>query len=112
MPLGISGEIEKLRGRWGGESGLTDGQQDISSSVETEVGNVPVFSVYLSTAGAVTIDVKLSPDGGSTWYTPPESPIEFSAADDDIVNIEYNATDIRLTGRSTTAVQAQIREVV
>lgn len=112
MTLEMDGVIEELQSRWGGSSGLTDGQEDISDGTSVEVGDVTAFSLYLSAAGAVIIDVELSPDGGSTWYTAPESPVEFTESDDDIVHIEYNATNVRLTGQSTTLVEAQLREVV
>lgn len=112
MVLETSGLIEELQSRWGGSSGLTDGAEDISSGVQAEVGNVPAFSLYLSVDGAVNVAVELSPDGGETWYTVPESPVEFGAEGDDIVHIRYNATNVRLTGSNATTVKAQIREVV
>jgi len=101
-----------IRKRAASESGLTDGEEDISGGVEAAVGDVPAFTLFLGTEGAVDVEVALSPDGGSTWYVTPESPVQFAEAGADIIHIEYNASNIRLTGSNGTAVEAQIREVV
>jgi len=101
-----------MRKRAAAQQGITNGAEDISGSVETEVGDVSSFTLYLGTEGAVDVEVALSPDGGKTWYVTPESPVQFAEAGADIIHIEYNASNIRLTGSNGTAVEAQIREMV
>jgi hypothetical protein len=109
----------QFTGRVAGESGLTtdaDGspvQQDISGGVEQDVGNVDSATLFLDVAGAVDVNVEFSPDGGTNWYEPAaESPVEFSESDTDLVHISYNVDRIRVSGSNSTAVKAQLREVV
>lgn len=83
---------------------------DISGGVTKALKNFRRWTLYLKTAGAIDITVELSPDG-STWFKVPESPVSFSAADDDVIEMGYDATHIRLTGSNTTAVTAMIRGV-
>jgi len=115
MAQEMTGDIEKLKGRAGDQSGLTNGEEDISGGVEVAVGNVPAFTLYLavSTATAIDVTVELSPDDGTNWYVPDESPISFASSDDfGVEHIPYNASRVRLTGSNTTPVKAQLREVV
>lgn len=112
MPGEWFGDIDKLQGRAGDHTGLTDGAEDISSGVETEIANVLAFTLYVGAQGAVDVTVDLSPDGGTTWFEAPESPVTFSEAGSDITRIEYHASRIRLTGSNTTNVEATVREVV
>lgn len=113
MSLDTETEIRDIKGRSGNSSDVTNGQEDISVQKTSPVGNVSSFTVFLDAAGAVDVTIELSPDGGSTWYEPrKESPVSFSGANEEIVQVEYNATDIRVTGSDTTAVEVQIREVV
>jgi len=111
--MGLDAAISKLKSRTGGRRELTTGPEDISGGVEQAIGNVPAATLYLAASGAVEVTVEFSPDAGKTWYEPTaESPVAFNAAGEDIVHIEYHATDIRLTGSNGTAVEAQVREVV
>lgn len=103
----------RVESRAGDESGITaEGGEDISGGVETEVGNVSTFTLYLSVGAAVDVKVEASPDGGDTWYLLPESPVKFASKGDDAVHLQYNMNRIRLTGSNTSSVEAQIREVV
>lgn len=111
--MALDGIIETIQGRNGEEKELTDGSQDISSGVEREVADVTAFTIFIQAAGAVDVTVEFSPDGGTTWYEPKkESPVSFSGANTDLVHVDYNATNVRLTGSDATGVNAQIREVV
>jgi len=101
-----------IRRRAAGESGLTDGAEDITGSVEAEVDDVSAFTLFLGAQGAVDVEVELSPDDGSTWYEAPESPVSFGEGGAEVVHIRYNVTNIRLTGSDATPVEAQVREVV
>jgi len=103
-----------MRKRAGEESGLTDGEEDISGGVDIEVGDGDSFTLYLGVSEATAIDVQvyLSPDG-TNWYEPDESPVTFTSGDESAVeHIPYNASAVRLVGSNTTPVKAQIREVV
>ena len=84
---------------------------DISGGVTAELKNFKRWTLYLKVAAAMDIKVELSPDGGTTWFTIPESPISFSAAGDDVIEFGYDATHIRLTASTTDAVTAIIRGV-
>ncbi|WP_232703153.1 hypothetical protein [Halobacterium wangiae] len=104
-----------IRKRAAGESGLTEGEEDISDGIDVEVGDVSAFTLYLgvSTATAVDVQVFLSPDGGTNWYEPDESPVSLPSDDESAVeHIPYNASAVRLVESSGTPVKAQIREVV
>jgi len=84
---------------------------DISAGVTAALNNFKRWTLFLHAAAAIDITVELSPDGGTTWFTIPESPISFSAAGDDVIEFGYDATNIRLTGSTTDAVTAIIRGV-
>ncbi|RLI73912.1 hypothetical protein DRP04_15250 [Archaeoglobales archaeon] len=84
---------------------------DISSGVIASLKNFKRWTLYLKAAAAMDIKIELSPDGGTTWYEIPDSPISFSAAGDDVLEVGYDATHIKLTGSTTDAVTAQIRGV-
>jgi len=73
--------------------------------------NFERWTLFLHAAAAIDITIELSPDGGVTWYTPTESPIEFAAVGDDIIEFGYDATHIRLTGSNASLVTAQVRGV-
>jgi len=111
MTVDTNSERTRISDRVGDSNKLADAE-DISGGVEHGVGNVDSVSVFLSAEGAVDVKVELSPDAGRTWYTVPEGPVEFGAAGESIVHLEYNATGIRLTGTNGTAVTAKVREVV
>jgi len=112
MPVGVSGDIEELQGRATLERGLTDGAEDISAGTASELGDASSWTLYLGAEGAVDVEVSLSPDGGTTWYVAPESPVSFSEADADIIKMGYDATAVRIQGSDATGVEAQIYEVV
>lgn len=104
-----------MRKRAAGESGLTDGEEDLSDGVEAEVGDVSAFTLYLgvSEETAVDVSVYLSPDGGQNWYAPDESPVSVTSTDESkVAHVPYNASAVKLVANNTTPVQAQIREVV
>jgi hypothetical protein len=111
MPLESDSEVSSLEGRGNDSDGLQDPAGDISGGVEAAVGNVGSVTLYLSTAGAVDVKVEASPDGDN-WFTLPESPVVFDAAGDTAILINYDVSNIRLTGSDTTDVQAILREVV
>jgi len=83
-------------------------EADISGGVTASLRNYDSWTLYTHVAGAIDITVELSPDNGDTWYEIPESPLSYSEATDDVNVIDYNGTDIRLTGSNTTDVTADI----
>ena len=85
--------------------------QNISQGIIIQLGNFRRWTLYLKTQGAINITVELSPDGGLTWFEIPESPISFNAAGNDVIELGYDATHIKLTGSNTTLVTAIIRGV-
>lgn len=112
MSLETLTKIEELKDRFASNSQLAD-SEDTSGGVETAIGDVQSYSLFLDVGGAVDLTVKLSPDGGETWYEPrDESPISFGGANTDVYWFEYDADRLRLTGSNDTPVSAQIREVV
>jgi len=84
---------------------------DTSGGVTASLKNFKRWTLYLKVSAAMDITIELSPDGGTTWYEIPESPISFSAAGDDVLEVGYDATHIKLTGSTTDTVTAQIRGV-
>jgi len=103
--------IEETIGSMGGETITICIAQDISTGVEAPLKNYERWTLYLKTQGAIVIDIYLSPDDGSTWYKPKESPVTFDGAGDDIIEFDYDATRIKLVGSNTTPVTAQVRGV-
>jgi len=85
--------------------------EDISGGVTGSLSNFDRWTLYINVAGAIDITVELSPDGGTTWYEIPESALSYSAAADDVLEMGYDATRIRLTGSNATNVTAQVRGV-
>ena len=112
MPVESNATVDSIEDRRGDEGDLQNPAGDISSGVSAEVGDVSVFTIYLDVAGAIDITVEASPNGRDDWFELQESPISFSEAGETAVQIEYNVTDIRLTGSDGTAVKAVLREVV
>ena len=86
-------------------------ETDISGGIIAELKEFRTWSMYLKVADAIDIKIELSPDGGSTWFEVPESPISFSSADDKVVKMDYSATHIRITGSNTSNVTAIVRGV-
>jgi len=82
---------------------------DISGGVVAALKPFKRFTLFLKVAAAIDITVELSPNNQTTWFTIPESPISFAAAGDDVLEVGYDATHIRLTGSTTDAVTASIR---
>lgn len=112
MPLGSN--VEKIEAREAVGTPLTDGPEDISEgvteSLSTGSGSPSSSTLYISTKGAMNVKIEFSPDGGSTWYEPAnESPIGFDAAGEDVAFIEYDASQIRVTGSNSTNVNLDLR---
>jgi len=96
---------------------VRDGEQvdicvdaDISGGVTAALDNYLRWTLYLHGAGAVDVAIELSPDG-TRYFVIPESPVTFSAAGDDVLEVGYDATHIRLTGSTSVLVTAQVRGV-
>jgi hypothetical protein len=112
MSLETLTKIEELKGRFASDRKLAD-SEDTSEGVETSIGDVASYSLFLDVEGAVDLRVYLSPDGGETWYEPrDDSPISFGGENTDIYWFEYDADRLRLVGSNNTPVTAQVREVV
>jgi len=111
MPTETSSTIEVINDLASDDRTVADGE-DISNGVEDDIADVSSFTVYLSAGSAVDVTVELSPDGGTTWYEPEESPVSMDGSTDGVERISYDSNKLRLTGSDTTPVTAQIREVV
>lgn len=114
MVLGT--DVEKILGRGAKDQSPTDGAQDISGGVTAELatdgGDSENATIFLETQGAVDVTIEFSPDNGDTWREPAdESPVSFGSAGQDIVHVEYAATDVRLTGSNATGVDVDVRMV-
>ena len=111
MPIDQKGDIEELQGRAGSDHQLAE-SEDISDGVETDIDDVSGFTIFLSSDGSMDVTVEFSPDG-THWFEPrSESPISFTAANEEVIRVEYDVSAVRLTGSNQTTLDAQIREVV
>lgn len=91
---------------------IQDPAADISGGVEQGVQSPSSFTLFVSASAAVEVKVELSPDGGTTYFTPTESPISIGTGGGDAVeHFDYDVSHVKLTGNNTTAVQALIRAV-
>lgn len=106
------GLITYVGARNGRASDVQKPAADISAGVTLALRNHTSMTLLLNAAAAVDVTVEVSPNGGTDTYEIPESPIQFAAAGDDVVRITYDVNWIRLTGSNTTAVLAQIRELI
>jgi len=103
----------RLRREVGGDAGETirlAAAEDISGG--TNRFKLPSFSnwsLFIHVADAIDITVELSPDHKQTWFEIPESPLSYSGATDDVLEMGYTAFAIRLTGSNTTDVTAYVR---
>lgn len=111
MTVNTRSETTNISDRSGGQAKLADAE-NISTGATAETANTASTTLYLHVEGAVDITVEASPDGGETWYVLPESPVQFTAAGDNAVQFGYDFNRIRVTGSNSTAVTAQLREVV
>ena len=84
---------------------------DISSGVTATLPPLTKWTLFLHANGAVDVDIYLSPDD-TNWFKVPESPVSFSAAGDQIIEMGYVAEAVKLVGSNTTAVTAIIYYVV
>jgi hypothetical protein len=101
--------LDELRKR--GETINICKDADISGGIVAALEPFRRFTIFLKVTAAIDITVELSPDNQTTWFTIPESPISFTAAGDDVLEVGYDATHIRLTGSTTAAVTAIVRGV-
>lgn len=111
MVVNTFSEETNISERASGQGQLADAE-DISGGVEAKTSDTRSTTLYLSADAAVDVTVEVSPDGGETWYTLPESPAAFDKAGDDAIKIAYDFNRIRLSASDATAVTAQLREVV
>lgn len=112
MVLNTQTKVEQIAGRAVETREPALPAQDVSGGVESPIGDVNSFTVYLDVAGPVDITIELTPDGGSNWYEPSESPVSFAEAGQEAIRMTYSTDRVRITGSDTTDVQAQIQEVV
>lgn len=85
---------------------------DISGGTTFSVADVDRFTIFISGTAADSIKVEFSPDGGSSWYTPDESPVAIGSDGTLVVQVTYACTDVRLTNTTgTDATTVQVREV-
>jgi len=112
VPLGSN--VEKIDAREALGTSLTNGPTDISEGVESSLstgkGSPSSATLYIAAEGAMDVTIEFSPDGGSTWYEPADkSPIGFNSAGEDVAYIEYDASQIRVTGSNSTKVNLDLR---
>lgn len=108
----IKGLLTRANQRNGEVVGVADNEA-ISGGVTATLGNYNRWTLYITVAGAITITLELSPDGGTTWYTwpDPDSDLVFAGAASQIFEMGYDANRIRLTGSNATLTTAQVRGV-
>jgi hypothetical protein len=113
MTVEVSSEATNISRRDGGTAKLADAENISGDGVEARTSNTTSTTLYLSVDGAVTISVEVSPDGGSTWYVLPESPVKFSGSDDNAIRFAYDFNRLRVSSDDASVdVTAQLREVV
>jgi len=83
--------------------------EDISGGVTASLKNYDRWTLFVRVAGAIDITVELY--SGANWYEIPESPLSYSAAGDDVLEMGYDGTQIRLTGSNTTDTTSDVRGI-
>lgn len=117
MVVETTSEETNITERASGTGQLADAE-DISGGKTARTSATESTTLYLSVAAAVDVTVEASPDGGSTWYTLPESPLKLDApgadadTNDTAVKFGYDFDRLRLSASNGTAITAQLREVV
>jgi len=84
---------------------------EADESVTQALADFDRFTLYLDGSDASDITVEISPDGGTTVYEIPESPLSYGAAFVDVNIIDYNCNWIRLTTSAAITITAQIRGI-
>lgn len=114
MTVDVSSETTNISDRAGGSSKVADAA-NISTGKVVKTNDVESSTLFLDVDGAVNVTLEFSPnDEGDDWYQPREgSPVEFSQANTEIVEIGYDYRRLRLTSDdANVAVTAEVREVV
>lgn len=114
MPVDTSTNVKEIEGRAVAETSLTDGHENVSGGITATLAVATSggtsATLFVSTQGAIDLKIEFSPDGGVSWYEPAEeSPIEFSGAGQDLAFIEFDASDVRITGSNETGVNLDLR---
>jgi len=103
----------ELRREVGGDAGetirLADAEDISGTTKRFKLPSFSNWSLFIHVAGAIDITVELSPDWKKTWFEIPESPLSYTEATDDVLEMGYTAFSIRLTGSNTTDVTAYVR---
>ncbi|WP_058365231.1 hypothetical protein [Haloparvum sedimenti] len=114
--MGLDSNVEKIDAREGVSTAITDGYEDLTgdgteASLSTGLGDPSSATLYVATEGAVELTVEFSPDGGTNWFEPndPELPLKFDSAGDDVVLMDFNASDVRVTASDATGVKLALR---
>jgi hypothetical protein len=86
---------------------------DISGGVNhfnTDIFKWRRSSLFIRTGGAINITLEFAPENGglTDFYEPDDSPLTFSAAGEDIFEINYKWKGIQLTGSNANLVTAKI----
>jgi hypothetical protein len=118
MVVHTSSEQTNISSRDAGSALLADAA-NISTGVTASASASESTTLYVAVDGAVELTVEASPDGGSTWFVLPESPLSLDApaqgedTNDDAVVFGYDFNRLRLTASTAdVSVTAAIREVV
>jgi len=82
---------------------------DISDGVTASLRNYDSWTLFIHVAGAIDVTVELY--SGENWYEIPESPLSYSEAGDDVLEVGYDGAQIRLTGSNTTEVTSDLRGI-
>lgn len=112
MVVHTSSEQTNISSRDAGSALLADAA-NISTGVTAAASASESTTLFLSVDGAVEVTVEVSPNGGETWFTLPESPVKFGGTGDDAIQFRYDFDRLRLTSNDAdVAVTAALREVV
>jgi len=82
--------------------------EDISNGASITLNNYNQYTLMLHVDGSIDITVELSPDSGTNWFEIPESKLSYGSAQDDVLEMGYDADMIRLTGSNATSVTAKV----
>jgi len=67
------------------------------------------WTLYIATSGTIDVRFELSPDGGTHYFESSDSPLQYVGASEDINEMGYDATNIRITGNSLVGVTCIVR---
>ncbi len=101
-PIDVSASTVTVQEDQSPETNELASSSDISGGVSVEISKRN-YTIYLENTGSSSSDVTISysPDGGSTYFDDPEGPITVPSGGKQLVEVDYDATDIQVTASNT-----------